>query len=78
MVFGIRFTRINFAHGDVYMLGAFIGMYTAHAFGFGETSLRSSTDSDDCDCDGDLCRHWVLDREYLPTVLCVVLLESMF
>ena len=37
MVFGIL-QLINFAHGDVYMLGAFIGMYTARAFGLGQTS----------------------------------------
>lgn len=35
MVFGIL-QLINFAHGDVYMLGAFIGMYTARYFGFGD------------------------------------------
>lgn len=34
MVFGIL-KLINFAHGDVYMLGAFFGMYTAKFFGFG-------------------------------------------
>jgi len=34
MVFGIL-QLINFAHGDVYMLGAFIGMYAARFFGFG-------------------------------------------
>lgn len=37
MVFGIL-QLINFAHGDVYMLGAFIGMYAARTFGFGQTS----------------------------------------
>jgi branched-chain amino acid transport system permease protein len=37
MVFGIL-QLINFAHGDVYMLGAFIGMYTARFMGFGQTS----------------------------------------
>ena len=37
MVFGIL-QLINFAHGDVYMLGAFIGLYTARTFGFGQTS----------------------------------------
>ncbi len=37
MVFGIL-QLINFAHGDVYMLGAFIGLYTSRAFGFGQTS----------------------------------------
>jgi branched-chain amino acid transport system permease protein len=37
MVFGIL-QLINFAHGDVYMLGAFIGMYTAHTFHFGQSS----------------------------------------
>lgn len=31
MVFGIL-QLINFAHGDIYMLGAFIGMYTAKHF----------------------------------------------
>jgi branched-chain amino acid transport system permease protein len=35
MVFGIL-QLINFAHGDVYMLGAFIGMYTAKAMHFDE------------------------------------------
>ncbi len=34
MVFGIL-QLINFAHGDVYMLGAFIGMYTARALSSG-------------------------------------------
>ena len=37
MVFGIL-QLINFAHGDVYMLGAFIGMYTARTFHFGNES----------------------------------------
>lgn len=37
MVFGIL-QLINFAHGDVYMLGAFIGMYSARYLGFGQTS----------------------------------------
>src|SRR3954466_9556955 len=37
MVFGIL-QLINFAHGDVYMLGAFIGMYTARYLHFGESS----------------------------------------
>jgi branched-chain amino acid transport system permease protein len=37
MVFGIL-QLINFAHGDVYMLGAFIGLYTARFFGFGQSS----------------------------------------
>jgi branched-chain amino acid transport system permease protein len=41
MVFGIL-QLINFAHGDVYMLGAFVGMYTAHFFGFGQNSSLSS------------------------------------
>ncbi len=35
MVFGIL-QLINFAHGDVYMLGAFIGMYTSRAFHLAE------------------------------------------
>lgn len=35
MVFGIL-QLINFAHGEVYMLGAFIGMYAAKHFGFVE------------------------------------------
>lgn len=34
MVFGIL-QLINFAHGDVYMLGAFIGMYTSRYFNLG-------------------------------------------
>jgi branched-chain amino acid transport system permease protein len=34
MVFGIL-QLINFAHGEVYMLGAFVGMYTARALGLG-------------------------------------------
>lgn len=37
MVFGIL-KLINFAHGDVYMLGAFGGMYIARFMGFGQTS----------------------------------------
>jgi branched-chain amino acid transport system permease protein len=37
MVFGIL-QLINFAHGDVYMLGAFIGLYVARYFHFGESS----------------------------------------
>lgn len=37
MVFGIL-QLINFAHGDVFMLGAFIGMYSSRFFGFGEES----------------------------------------
>jgi len=35
MVFGIL-QLINFAHGDVFMLGAFIGMYSAKYLGYGE------------------------------------------
>ena len=35
MVFGIL-QLINFAHGDVYMLGAFIGFYFARKFGLAE------------------------------------------
>jgi branched-chain amino acid transport system permease protein len=35
MVFGIL-QLINFAHGDVYMLGAFIGMYSSRYFKFAE------------------------------------------
>lgn len=35
MVFGIL-QLINFAHGEVYMLGAFIGMYSARFFQFGD------------------------------------------
>ena len=34
MVYGI-IKLINFAHGEVYMLGAFIGYYVANNFGFG-------------------------------------------
>jgi branched-chain amino acid transport system permease protein len=37
MVFGIL-QLINFAHGDVFMLGAFIGMYFSRSFNFGESS----------------------------------------
>lgn len=37
MVFGIL-QLINFAHGDVYMLGAFIGMYSTRVFGLGQNS----------------------------------------
>lgn len=37
MVFGIL-QLINFAHGDVFMLGAFFGMYAARYFGLGATS----------------------------------------
>lgn len=36
MVFGIL-QLINFAHGDVVMLGAFFGMFLANAFGFGSS-----------------------------------------
>ena len=41
MVFGVL-QLINFAHGDVYMLGAFIGMYASRFLGFGQTSSFSS------------------------------------
>lgn len=37
MVFGIL-QLINFAHGEVYMLGAFIGMYSARYLGYGNES----------------------------------------
>ena len=37
MVFGVL-QLINFAHGDVYMVGAFVGYYTAHFLGFGKDS----------------------------------------
>ncbi len=37
LVFGIL-GLINFAHGDIYMLGAFIGFYTAKHFHFGTES----------------------------------------
>ena len=36
MVYGIL-RLINFAHGDVYMLGAFVGFYTAHAMHAGDS-----------------------------------------
>ena len=32
MVYGIL-KLLNFAHGDVYMIGAFVGWYTLHALG---------------------------------------------
>lgn len=35
MVYGVL-KLINFAHGDVYMVGAMTGFYAAHAFGFAE------------------------------------------
>ncbi len=38
MVYGVL-RLINFAHGDVFMLGAFIGFYTAAAFRISEPSL---------------------------------------
>lgn len=41
MVFGIL-QLINFAHGDVYMLGAFIGMYTARNFHLGQNPSLSA------------------------------------
>lgn len=41
MVFGVL-QLINFAHGDVYMLGAFIGLHVARMFGFGVTSSLGS------------------------------------
>lgn len=37
MVFGIL-QLINFAHGDVFMLGAFIGLYASRHLGFGQSS----------------------------------------
>ena len=36
MVYGVL-RLINFAHGDIYMLGAFAGYYTARFLGFGES-----------------------------------------
>ena len=33
MVYGVL-KLINFAHGDVYMVGAMTGFYAAHALGF--------------------------------------------
>src|SRR3989338_10426327 len=36
MVYGIL-KLINFAHGDVYMLGAYFGFFFAHKLGFAET-----------------------------------------
>ncbi len=41
MVFGIL-QLINFAHGDVYMLGAFVGFYVARWFDLGHTSSLGS------------------------------------
>lgn len=41
MVFGVL-QLINFAHGDVYMVGAFVGFYCARWFNFGETSSLGS------------------------------------
>jgi branched-chain amino acid transport system permease protein len=41
MVFGIL-RLINFAHGDVFMLGGFIGMYTARWLGLGHKSSFSA------------------------------------
>ncbi|MBI2027624.1 MAG: branched-chain amino acid ABC transporter permease [Deltaproteobacteria bacterium] len=37
LVFGVL-QLINFAHGEIFMLGAFVGMYSALFFGFGQTS----------------------------------------
>lgn len=37
MVFGIL-QLINFAHGDIYMIGAFVGLYVAKTFNFGQES----------------------------------------
>ncbi len=59
MVYGVlRF--INFAHGDVYMLGAFVGLYTApkllSAFGGGPSLLGA--DCGNSHCDGPLRDHW--------------------
>src|SRR5262249_13280647 len=36
MVYGIL-RLINFAHGDVYMLGAFVGFYASHAMHAGDS-----------------------------------------
>lgn len=36
MVYGVL-RLINFAHGDVYMLGAYIALFVSYAFGFGGT-----------------------------------------
>lgn len=41
MVFGIL-QLINFAHGEIFMLGAFIGMYTARAFNLAESPSLGS------------------------------------
>ncbi len=41
MVFGIL-QLINFAHGDVYMLGAFVGFYVSRSMGLGQNSSLSS------------------------------------
>lgn len=41
MVFGVL-QLINFAHGEVYMLGAFIGMFTANTFRFGDNPSLSA------------------------------------
>lgn len=38
MVYGVL-RLINFAHGDVFMVGAFVGFYTAKAFNISEPSL---------------------------------------
>src|SRR5262245_37446800 len=35
MVYGVL-KLINFAHGDVYMVGAMMGYYAAHALGFAD------------------------------------------
>src|SRR5262249_51830344 len=43
MVFGVL-KLINFAHGDVFMVGAYVAYYFAHRFGFAsEPSLAGAT-----------------------------------
>ena len=44
MVYGVL-RLINFAHGDVYMLGAFVGYYLANALDAGRRTRRSSARS---------------------------------
>ena len=41
MVYGVL-QLINFAHGDVYMVGAMAGYYAAHALGFAGARRRSA------------------------------------
>ena len=63
MVYGVL-RLINFAHGDVYMLGAFAGYYLANAHEHGREPVHPRRDRRDDGGDGHMCGDWHRHRAF--------------